>query len=69
MIFVCEPDIPYDDTWDRSGDVNRKQFQQQIIDDLQRRKVRYTLLSGSVEERILKVRKAIDERVADRLWC
>lgn len=69
MIFVCEPDIPYDDTWDRSGDVNRKQFQQQIIDDLQRRKVRYTLLSGSVEERLAKVREAIDERAAGSLWC
>ena len=26
LVFLCDTDIPYDDTWDRSGDVNRKVF-------------------------------------------
>ena len=27
LVFVCDTDIPYDDTWDRSGDGNRQMFQ------------------------------------------
>ena len=26
VVFVCDTDIPYDDTWDRSGDANRCVF-------------------------------------------
>ncbi|RAW00360.1 AAA family ATPase [Pseudochryseolinea flava] len=54
-VFLCDVDIPYDDTWDRSGDVNRKQFQEEIITDLEKRNIPFKLLSGSVEERIRKV--------------
>jgi HTH-type transcriptional repressor of NAD biosynthesis genes len=39
-VFVCDTDIAYDDTWDRSGDVNRKWFQQEILSDLAVRKIR-----------------------------
>lgn len=31
LVFVCDTDIPYDDTWDRSGEVNRSIFQKQIF--------------------------------------
>lgn len=55
VFFLCDDDIPYDDTWDRSGDAKRHVFQKQIIDDLNRRGITYTVLSGSLEERILKV--------------
>ena len=34
LVFVCDIDIPYVDTWDRSGEVSRVAFQQQITDDL-----------------------------------
>ena len=27
LVFLCDTDIPYEDTWDRSGDTNRKEFQ------------------------------------------
>jgi len=50
--FLCDTDIPYDDTWDRSGDVNRKIFQKQIIADLNVRKIPYFILSGNVEKRV-----------------
>jgi NadR type nicotinamide-nucleotide adenylyltransferase len=59
IIFVCDTDIPYDDTWDRSGDVKRKEFQQKIIDDLNARNLKYYILNGSVDERIEQVSKVL----------
>ncbi len=52
VFFVCDTDIPYDDTWDRSGEANRAVFQKQIRSELATRKIPYILLSGSVEERL-----------------
>ena len=51
-IFVCDTDIPYEDTWERSGAVFRSRFQQMIIDDLNTRGLKYELLSGSLKSRI-----------------
>lgn len=59
IIFLCDTDIPYDDTWDRSGDVKRKEFQQKIIEDLNERKLKYYLLNGTIEERIQQVSKVL----------
>jgi NadR type nicotinamide-nucleotide adenylyltransferase len=55
IVFVCDIDIPYDDTWDRSGEVNREVFQRQVIGDLNERKVPFIMLSGNLEERISRV--------------
>lgn len=55
LFFLCCDDIPYDDTWDRSGDVKRHEFQQQIIADLDERDISYIKLSGDLETRIRKV--------------
>lgn len=60
LFFLCDTDIPYDDTWDRSGDPNRLVFQKRIIADLKKRQIPYILLSGNLEERIAKV---------DRILC
>lgn len=59
IFFLCDTDIPYDDTWDRSGDVNRKIFQKQIIGDLIARKIPFIVLSGDLETRIEKVKKIL----------
>ncbi|MCD0465998.1 AAA family ATPase [Flavobacterium sp. ENC] len=59
IIFVCDTDIPYDDTWDRSGDVKRKTFQQKIIEDLDARNLKYYMLKGTVAERIEQVSKVL----------
>ena len=59
VIFLCDTDIPYDDTWDRSGDVKRKAFQQHIINDLESRHLKYHILQGSVEARIAEVEKVL----------
>ncbi len=59
LFFLCDTDIPYDDTWDRSGDVKRKDFQKQIISDLKLRKVPYITLSGSQGKREKTVRDVV----------
>ena len=59
LVFLCDMDIPYDDTWDRSGDGNRQVFQQQIVGDLAVRKVPYFILRGSVEVRIACVKRVL----------
>ncbi len=55
LFFLCEDDIPYDDTWDRSGDQKRHIFHKQIIADLKQRNIPYISLKGTLEERIKKV--------------
>ena len=60
LVFLCDVDIPYDDTWDRSGEGNRQVFQQQIVGDLAERKVPYFVLRGSVEARIAYVRQVLN---------
>ncbi|GGH30421.1 AAA family ATPase [Paenibacillus segetis] len=55
LFFLCDDDIPYDDTWDRSGDQKRQVFHRQIIADLQARRIPFITLRGSLEERMHKV--------------
>ena len=55
LFFLCDDDIPYDDTWDRSGDQKRHIFHKQIIADLKERRIPYVTLRGSLEERMRKV--------------
>ncbi len=53
--FLCDDDIPYDNTWDRSGPQKREVFQKQIVADLLDRRIPFIRLSGSVEKRIEQV--------------
>jgi len=53
--FLCSDDIPYEDTWDRSGELNRTLFQFEIEADLKARKTPYIRLSGNLDQRIDKV--------------
>ena len=69
LVFLCDSDIPYDDTWDRSGDVNRQWFQRQIEADLKTRRLPYVLLSGDLDRRIDTVKKIIDGvKKYDNIW-
>jgi len=52
LVFLCDTDIPYDDTWDRSGEVNRSIFQKQIKSDLILRKIPFFVLRGNLRRRI-----------------
>jgi HTH-type transcriptional repressor of NAD biosynthesis genes len=55
LFFLCDTDIPYADTWDRSGDQKRLWFQEQIIGDLAERRVPFFRVSGTLDERIAQV--------------
>lgn len=55
LFFLCEDDIPYDDTWDRSGPQKREIFHKKIIADLKERQIPYIPLKGTVEERVDRV--------------
>lgn len=52
LVFLCETDISYDDTWDRSGAGNRAVFQKQIISDLVVRKIPFFRVRGDLQTRI-----------------
>jgi HTH-type transcriptional repressor of NAD biosynthesis genes len=55
LFFLCDTDIPYDDTWDRSGEQKRQWFQKQVIADLAERKVPFFRVSGTLEQRVAQV--------------
>lgn len=55
LFFVCDIDIPYEDTWERSGEVYRSRFQEMILNDLDARGIFYNILSGTIEDRFSKV--------------
>jgi HTH-type transcriptional regulator, transcriptional repressor of NAD biosynthesis genes len=55
LFFLCQPDIPYDDTWDRSGEASRAEMHRRIEADLLARKVPFVRLEGDLETRLAKV--------------
>lgn len=54
-VFLCADDIPFEDTWERSGDVKHQEFQIFITNELEQRNIAYTLLKGSVEQRLATI--------------
>ena len=60
LFFLCETDIPFEDTWDRSGKRHQLIFQKQIIADLKERRIPYITLSGILEERMQKVGRVLE---------
>jgi len=63
LFFLCDTDIPYADTWDRSGFKKSLSMQDQIIDDLNERKIPYIQVSGTIEERVKKVESILNRYV------
>lgn len=59
--FLCGDDIPYENTWDRSGDLNRKWFQYQIESDLKIRKIPYIKLFGDLNQRIERIKSILSK--------
>jgi NadR type nicotinamide-nucleotide adenylyltransferase len=51
LVVLCGEEIPYDDTWERSGDANRHEFQCFIKNYLDRHDIRYITVKGSVQNR------------------
>ena len=63
LVFVCHDDIPYDNTLDRSGEVQRTVFQKQIISDLNIRKIPFILLTGTLNQRVMHAKSILIEFV------
>jgi HTH-type transcriptional repressor of NAD biosynthesis genes len=59
LVFVCGDEIPYADTWDRSGDAPRHRFQKQIVADLILRKIPFIPLAGTLEARVGQVKSVL----------
>ncbi|MDZ4852211.1 MAG: ATP-binding protein [Pirellulaceae bacterium] len=59
LFFLCEPDIPYDNTWDRSGEVLREQMHRRIEADLRARRIPFHRLTGDLSERLDRVNKIL----------
>ena len=55
ITFLCEDDIPYEDTWDRRGKEVRAASQKKIADELLSRNIPFYRISGDVEQRVLAV--------------
>jgi NadR type nicotinamide-nucleotide adenylyltransferase len=60
LFFLCEADIPYEDTWERSGAVYRRVFQEQTRADLLRRCIPFISLFGTVEQRLDRVNQVLE---------
>lgn len=57
VTFLCDIDIPYDDTVDRSGKGNRLEFHKRTIAELERCRIPYVTLRGPVSARVELVRR------------
>jgi nicotinamide riboside kinase len=58
--FVCADDIPYEEQPAREDEAWRARIHQLVLKDLEARGIAYTLVTGSVEERALQVRRVIE---------
>jgi NadR type nicotinamide-nucleotide adenylyltransferase len=61
LVFLCEPDIPYDDTWDRSGAAARKFMHRRVESDLLARRVPFQRLQGPLVDRCNQVGRKLAE--------
>ncbi len=63
LVLLCAPDIPYDNTWDRSGDANRIEMHRRIVSDLLTRKTPFYWLTGSLTQRCQQVDLALQNLI------
>lgn len=59
LFVLCADDIPYDNTWDRSGEANRAEFQSAQIAWLEEFRVPYLIARGDIQQRVAKVSEAL----------
>jgi len=52
VVLLCDTDIPYADTWDRSGDVQQQTFQKRIVSDLLMRNIPFFVVRGDLDARV-----------------
>jgi len=59
LVVLCDDDIPYDDTWERSGDANRHEFQVFNRQYLKEHDIKHLLVSGDIAQRKQMVLKSL----------
>jgi NadR type nicotinamide-nucleotide adenylyltransferase len=59
LTFVCGDEIPYADTWDRSGAGDRDVMQRRLLAELSVRRIPYLLLRGTLPERSAAVGRVL----------
>jgi NadR type nicotinamide-nucleotide adenylyltransferase len=65
LVVLCDDDIPYDDTWERSGDANRHEFQAFNRRYLQTNNIQHITASGSLKSRREQVLNALGVTTPD----
>lgn len=63
-VFLCDDDIPFDDTWDRSGTASRTKLQALNKKLLAQYNIPYTVLSGSIHTRFQHIQEHIKDKVS-----
>ncbi len=61
LTFLCDIDIPYDDTWDRSGEGQRTAFQHQTVQALHHYNMPYIVLFGDLDKRMAVVESVLGQ--------
>jgi HTH-type transcriptional repressor of NAD biosynthesis genes len=61
LFFLCEDDIPYENTWDRSGQACRTEMQALTRHYLQEKNIPHIKLTGSLEKRITRVTQLLNQ--------
>ncbi|MEP0355288.1 MAG: ATP-binding protein [Paraglaciecola sp.] len=59
LVVLCGDDIPYDDTWERSGDANRQDFQEFIREHLAKHNINHIVVAGDIEQRKQAILKSL----------
>jgi len=59
ITFLCEDDIPYDNTWDRRGIKTRAASQKKTADELLAREIPFFRITGDVKQRVSAVNAAL----------
>lgn len=67
LVVLCEDDIPYDNTWERSGDVNRHEFQQFNRDYLAQHQIPHIVVTGDLNKRINTVLNSLSIHSVEKL--
>jgi NadR type nicotinamide-nucleotide adenylyltransferase len=60
LVLLCDADIPYDDTWDRSGEEDRMVLQRRTESELLARRIPFIRLRGDLEARMTEVGRVLE---------
>jgi nicotinamide riboside kinase len=58
--FVCADDIPYEYDPARENEAWRGRIQKLVLEDLEARGIPYTILRGSIQDRVAQVRRVLE---------